>query len=158
MRKRSTPVGKRRYAPTLKPKSGWPELTALIDVMFLALMFFALSGSFVRISGISVELPRVQAPDVADVERFVVTVSPPETPGKPCQVYFQDKLMSVELLQQHFSRLRDTSARASIIIFADRRVPFDAVSRIMAYAEAAKISSFIALAPPNAKQDTRFEQ
>ena len=151
-------IGQRRYAPSLKPKTGWPELTALIDVLFLILLFFALSGSFVRISGIGVELPRIQAPSVADVERLVVTVSPPEAPGKPCQVYFQDKLMSVEMLQQHFFKLNDTSNRASIIICADRRVPFETVARIMAFAEAAKISSFIALAPPDVKRETRFEQ
>ena len=158
MRKRDISIGKRRYASTLKPKSGWPELTALIDVLFLSLLFFALSGSFVRISGIGVELPRIPAPDVADVERLVVTVSPPEAPGKPCQVYFQDKLMSIDMLKQHFFKLRDTSPRASIIICADRRVPFDMVARIMAFAESAKVSSFIALAPPDTKQDTRFEQ
>ena len=62
--------GSRRYAPKLKPKTGWPELTALIDVLFLSLLFFALSGSFVRVSGIGVELPRMEAPNVADVERF----------------------------------------------------------------------------------------
>ena len=31
-------IGRRRYAPTLKPKRGWPELTALIDVLFLVLL------------------------------------------------------------------------------------------------------------------------
>ena len=150
--------GTRRYAPKLKPKTGWPELTALIDVLFLSLLFFALSGSFVRISGISVELPRMTAPNVADVERLVVTVSPPDMPGKPCQVYFQDRLMTLDMLQQQFFKLNDTSKQASIIICADRRVPFETVSRIMAFAESAKLSSFIALAPPDAKRETRFEQ
>ena len=75
--------GSRRYAPKLKPKTGWPEVTALIDVLFIMLLFFALSGSFVRISGIRVDLPRYTAPNKADVERLVVTVSPPEVPGKP---------------------------------------------------------------------------
>ena len=151
-------IGKRRYAPSLKPKSGWPELTALIDVLFLSLLFFALSSSFVRVSGIGVELPRVPAPDVADVEKFVVTVAAPESPGKPCPVYFQDKLMTIDMLKIRFFRLNEKSPRASIIICADRRVPFDTVSRIMAIAESAKISSFIALAPPDAKRETRFEQ
>lgn len=151
-------IGKRRYAPTLKPKSGWPELTALIDVLFLVLLFFALSGSFVRISGIKVELPRTQAPTVATVERLVVTVSPPESPGKPCQVYFQDKRMTIDALKQQFFKLKDTSKEANIVICADRRVPFETVSQIMAFAESAQISSFIALAPPDVRRETRFEQ
>ena len=158
MIRRENKIGRRRYAPSLKPKSGWPELTALIDVLFLILLFFALSGSFVRISGIGVELPRIQAPSVANVERLVVTVSPPDAPGKPCQIFFQDKLVPLEMLRQNFFKLNDSSGRSSIIICADRRVPFDTVARIMASAEEAKISSFIALAPPNVKRETRFEQ
>jgi len=150
--------GRRRYAPTLKPKAGWPELTALIDVLFLILLFFALSGSFVRVSGIGVELPRIQAPNIADVERLVVTVSPPDAHGKTCQIFFQDKLVTLEMLRQNFFRLNDSSGRPSIIICADRRVPFETVARIMASAEEAKIPSFIALAPPDAKRETRFEQ
>ena len=150
--------GRRRYAPTLKPKSGWPELTALIDVLFLILLFFALSGSFVRVSGIGVELPRIQAPNIADVERLVVTVSPPEAPGRPCQIFFQDKRVPLDMLRQNFFRLNDSSGRPSIIICADRRVPFETVTRVMAAAEEANISSFIALAPPDAKRETRFEQ
>ena len=150
-------ITRRRYVTRLKPKTGWPELTALIDVLFLVLLFFALSSSFIRISGIGVELPKVQAPNVADVERFVVTVTAPDAPDKPCLVYFQDKLMSIDMLKQHFFKLNDNSAKASIIICADRRVPFDVVSQIMAFAESAKISSFIALAPPDVKKETRFE-
>lgn len=157
-RKDKMQFGTRRYMPHLKPKTGWPELTALIDVLFLALLFFALSSSFVRISGISVELPRIQAPNVADVERLVVTVTPSDDPKQSCQVYFQDKIMSFDMLQQEFFKLTDTSSKASIIISADRRVPFDTVARIMAFAESAKISSFIAVAPPDAKRETRFEQ
>lgn len=151
-------ISQRRYAPTLKPKSGWPELTALIDVFFLVLLFFALSSSFVRISGIRVELPRIPAPSVATVERLVVTVTPPERPGKECQVYFQDKLMTLDLLKQQFFKLKDTARDANIVICADRRVPFETVSRIMAFAESAKISCFVALVPPDAKRETRFEQ
>ena len=66
--------------------------------------------------------------------------------------------MTVDMLKQQFFKLNDTSKQASIIICADRRVPFETVARIMAFAESAKISSFIALAPPDVKRETRFEQ
>ena len=150
--------GSRRYAPKLKPKTGWPELTALIDVLFIMLLFFALSGSFVRISGIRVDLPRYTAPNKADVERLVVTVSPPEVPGKPCQVYFQDKLVTMDMLKQEFLKLNDSSKRTSIVVYADRSVPFDTVSQVMALAGSAGISGFIALGTPDVKRETRFEQ
>ena len=67
-------IGDRRYKPRLRPKSGWPELTALIDVMFLVMLFLFLSSSFVRVSGIRVNPPRVRPSSVADLEKFVETL------------------------------------------------------------------------------------
>ena len=151
-------IGERRYQPTLKPKTGWPELTALIDVLFLTLLFFALSNSFVRVSGIGVELPRTAAPEVADIGRFVVTVVPSPTPDKSCLVYFQDRQVTLPILKERLFKLTDGSSKQSIIICADKRVPFDVVSQIMAMAGTAKLSSFIVLTPPETKQETRFEQ
>ena len=55
----SPSIGARRYKPGLKPKSGWPELTALIDVLFLVLLFLFLSSSFVRVTGIRVNPPQI---------------------------------------------------------------------------------------------------
>ena len=71
----SPSIGARRYKPGLKPKSGWPELTALIDVLFLVLLFLFLSSSFVRVTGIRVNPPRVRPSSFADLERFVVTIT-----------------------------------------------------------------------------------
>ena len=76
-----TDIGRRRYCTRLKPLSGWPGVTALVDIFFLALIFFFLSGSFVRVSGISVELPRVRPSNIADMEKFVVTITPPAAPA-----------------------------------------------------------------------------
>ena len=52
--------GERRYRPRLKCFGGWPELTALVDILFLALLFFVLASSFVQVSGVRVSLPQEQ--------------------------------------------------------------------------------------------------
>lgn len=141
-------IQRRRYRSRLKPFSSWPEMTAMLDVLFLALLFFALTGSFIRIPGIGVELPRLAAPEVAELERFAVSITPPPQDGMSCQFYFKDKLVTLEELKHEFFRISANSARRSIVICADRRVPFDTVTQVMAVAESAKLPSFIAVMPP----------
>ncbi len=150
-------IGRRRYQTRLKPHHGWPPLIALIDILFLMLLFFAISRSFVRVSGISVKLPRLRAPNVAALERFIISITPPAEAGQKCVVYYQDKPVKIEALLQHLSKLRDTNRQSSVIIRADQRVPFEVVAEVMAIAEAAELSSFIAVTPPDENPETRFE-
>ncbi len=153
-----TDIGRRRYRTRLKPLSGWPEVIALVDIFFLALIFFFLSGSFVRVSGISVELPRVRPSNIADMEKFVVTITPPASAGGECLLYFNDQPVTPELLKQRFGEVRGRSQTASVIIRADQRVSFETVAEVMAMAEAAKLSSFLAVMPPSERQETVFGQ
>lgn len=149
---------RRRYKSRLKPFCKWPEMTAALDVFFLALLFFALTSSFIRIPGIGVELPRLAAPEVAEVERFIVSITPPPQPEMSCQFYFKDKLVTFEELKHEFSRIPENSLRRSIVICADRRVPFDTVSQVMAAAESANLPSFIAVMPPASRSEVIIEK
>ena len=156
---------RRRYRTRLKPFHRWPELTALLDVLFLALLFFALSSSFIRIPGMAVELPRLKAPDVANLQRFVVSIAPPNEHGKPCAFYFKDREMTLEELKQEFFRTREDIERVknelvrpSVVICADQRVPFDTVAQVMAIAEAAALPTFIAVMPQEMRREVVIEK
>ena len=149
---------RRRYRTRLKPFCNWPDLTSVVDVLFLALLFFALTSSFIRIPGISVELPRLEAPGVAELERFVVSIAPPPQEGQPCRFYFKDKLVTLEELKHEFFRVSENFERRSIVICSDRRVPFDIVTQVMAAAESAKLPSFIAVMPPDDHRQVIIEK
>ncbi|UKI33820.1 MAG: hypothetical protein L6W00_10595 [Lentisphaeria bacterium] len=103
-----TDIGRRRYRTRLKPLSGWPEVIALVDIFFLALIFFFLSGSFVRVSGISVELPRVRPSNIADMEKFVVTITPPRVGGRRMPALLQRPAGHAGAAQTAFRRSAGT--------------------------------------------------
>ncbi|MBO5990419.1 MAG: biopolymer transporter ExbD [Lentisphaeria bacterium] len=151
-------VKRRRYRTRLKYFKRWPELTALLDVLCLLLLFFALAGSFIRIPGIGVELPRIAAPEVAELERFVVSVTPPAKEGAECQFYFKDKVVTFDELKHEFSTIKDKSVKRTVIICADSKVPFDTVAQVLAAAEAAELSSFIAVMPPEIRGGVVIEK
>lgn len=151
-------VKRRRYRTRLKYFSKWPELTALIDVLFITLLFFSLTCSFIRIPGVGVELPRLAAPEVVELERFVVSITPPSRNDGSCKFYFKDQEMTLDGLKQAFHDIPEGSSKRSIVICADRRVPFDTVAQVMATAEAAKLPSFIAVMPPEMRNDVVIEK
>jgi len=94
---------------------------------------------------------------MAALERHVVTITPPDKQNVTGQIYFRDRLVDHDGLRQELSRLHDRSKRVSVIIRADKSVPFSQVAAVMAIAEASRISSFIAVAPPTAGDVTGFE-
>ena len=150
--------GERRYRTRLKYRNGWPELTALVDILFLSMLFFVPASLFVKVSGVSVSLPRVRAQNTAALARFVITLTPPNPGGgQRGNIYFRDKLVDVNRLREELSILHDNAPRASVIIRADRNVPFEMVAEVMAIAESAQLPSFIAVAPPDRSQSDTYE-
>ena len=149
-------IGDRRYEPRLRPKSGWPELTALIDVMFLVMLFLFLSSSFVRVSGIRVNPPRVRPSSVADLEKFVVTIARNSEGGR--LLYFNDRPVTLESLKQQFNEVHGRSRNATIIILADQGVTLEQSAEVMALAEAAELASFLVTSAPDTRPETVFGQ
>ena len=147
--------GSRRYRTKLKKYSGFPDATALLDIFFLVLLFVVLASSFVRVSGVSVSLPRVSSHKEERLERrMVVSLTPAEKNGE-VKVYFRDKL--VNNLEAELSAVHDKSTRTVIIIRADRAVPFQKVAEVMTIAAKAKLRSFIAVMPDEDKALAQFE-
>ncbi len=146
--------GLRRYRSRLRTFSGLPDLTALIDVLFLALIFFMLSSSFVQLSGIRVELPEVENPSSADIEKFVLSIT--VDPQKNCRMYFNDQPVNWEELKEKLAEVSQFSRTATIVLRASRDTPHEVTTRVWALAEKARLSVFVVVAPARSKPETSF--
>lgn len=58
----------------LKIIKGRPDMIPFLGVLFLLLIFFTLSSSFVKISGIEINLPETASINDSTVEKLVITV------------------------------------------------------------------------------------
>ena len=143
------------FKPRLKPLSGRPDLSPMLAVLFLLLIFFMLSSSFVQVSGIKVDLPEIGTKGTLGVEKFVITVTMTESGS---EIYFNEKVVSWETLKQELANVSNYSTSATVILRADQKTPFGTISKIMSIAEKANLSVFIATVPPKKKQETTFEQ
>lgn len=132
-----------------------PDMTPLIGLFFLLLLFFMLGSSFVQVSGLKVELPEVGAPSVIGVEKYVVTVA--NTAGG-VEISFNDRLVNMDSLRQELVMVSTYSRMGTVVVAADKNVPFDVIAKIISTAERARLTVVLLTLPQREQRETMFEQ
>lgn len=155
--KNNISITHRRYTTKLKKRTGWPELIGLVDIFFICMLCFVFSTSFVRISGISVNLPQIKAPNIADVNKYVISVTSSDKSNE-YTIYFRDIKLDLKTLEEKLFELHTQAGNTtSVILRADKNVPYEFLSKIMSLTEAAKVSCFLAVMPSNDQEATLFD-
>ena len=88
----------------------------------------------------------------------IVTITPPDPEHPQGTIYYRDRQVDHEELRRRLSEVHDRSKQASVVIRADRRVPFSEVASVMAIAETAQLPSFIAVLSPGDRRSASFEK
>ena len=101
------------------------NVVPLVNVLFLVLIFFALSSRFVLQPGLAVSLPSSQFALAPQKNAHIVSVTSAPTAG----VYYRGEKINVADFGARLAAGR-TQDR-SLIIKADRHTPFDLVVQIM---------------------------
>ncbi len=152
--KKDRRLGARRYRSRLVPLSGRPDFTPLVDIMFLMLVFFLLSSSFVQISGIKVDLPQAGTTTTTDIEKFIISAAWQE--DGPALLYFNDSPVDIESLKEKLAEISGLSKTATVVLRVDNRIPFSTVAQLMTLAEKADLATFIAVLPQENAPDAVF--
>lgn len=145
----------RKYRSKLKILTGRPDLTPLIDVLFLSLIFFMLSSSFIKMYGIKVEIPKVGPTRYASVEKHIISVINSHDKNF---IYFRDEELELNTLAEKLAGLAAENPGVTVVINADGKVPFELVANIMAMAERAGLASFIAVSGETSTREAIFEK
>ncbi|MCQ2377655.1 MAG: biopolymer transporter ExbD [Victivallaceae bacterium] len=149
--------GGRRYRIRRVPRQGWPHATALIDIFFLGMLFLTISSKTTRLSGIRIDLPREKKATVTQIERYVISLA--ATPGEEkVRIYFQDHPVDSRKLAEALSQLKSLSRNATVIIRADRAIPYEKVLDVINLSQSAGVASFLAVDPREERSETRFDQ
>ena len=96
------------------------DIAPLIDCVFLLLIFFMLTSSFVVVSGVNVKLPKVLAPEEIDARSLTVVISSEDI------IYLEGKPLTVKEVEDFIKEEKF----ASIFIKADRDASLGVVVKI----------------------------
>ena len=122
-----------RRVPAWKRRPVGFNMTPMIDVVFLLIIFFMVVSKFASAEHVPMELPqpeRSQARQVKLRDRVIINCQAAETPAGP-QVLYRVGPNPPEVLEQISSRLARAQAAARaegreliVVLRADRRLPF----------------------------------
>ena len=113
----------------------------LVNVLFLMLILFAMSRTFVLQPGISVSLPSSPFTLQPQLSPQIVSIVPEPVPT----IFFRDRKMDVEELAKYLGQNR--GRESTLIIRADRATPYDLLMRVMNNGLAAGYNVVLATTP-----------
>lgn len=111
------------------------DLTPLVDVIFLLLIFFMVSTAFIDFTRrLDIQLPEAKAAQVVEkVKSFVIEM------GVDKKIHLNGILVTMESLEAKIKSAMKTAARGSAIIKADKRLPYGNVVKVLGIVKDAKI-------------------
>ncbi len=101
------------------------NITSLIDVLFLLLIFFMVSSTFLEQPGIKLELPHAQSATVVEQKDFTLFVD------KEGKMYLNDDEVSLRNLKEIIKKRLPEMKEGALILKADQNVKHGVVVRIM---------------------------
>jgi biopolymer transport protein ExbD len=109
------------------------DLTPMIDVVFLLLIFFMISTTFVETSGLSIKLPEAST-TIADQEPKEVKVYL----SKEGVITVGKQVMTVAALQAHLKTFGKESSQMTFLLYADKEALHGKVVELMDSAKKAE--------------------
>ncbi|MCK9555578.1 biopolymer transporter ExbD [bacterium] len=114
-----------KFKRTTDLEKGKLDITPLIDVVFLLIIFFMLSSTFILQPGIKVNLPDSKVSDAQPEENIIVTITSEKT------ILLNDEKVDEESLAIKLRPIAKRTPERIVIIKADERVNHGLVVKIM---------------------------
>ena len=120
------------------------NITPLIDVLFLLLIFFIVSSTFLEQPAVTVELPSAYTSQPEKVRQYVITVT------KSGDIFINDIAYPLAELKSHLRDIAQEKDEKTIILKADSSAPYGIIIDVIDTARQCGLTKIIALTEPNA--------
>ncbi|MEJ2054363.1 MAG: biopolymer transporter ExbD [Calditrichaceae bacterium] len=101
------------------------NLTSLIDVLFILIIFFTVSSTFLEQPGIELKLPEAKSSEGHTAQKIIIYVD------KNKNIFLNDNIVSINNLITEMKKLSNFSTDKSIVLKADTNVTHGMVIEIM---------------------------
>ena len=101
------------------------NLTSLIDVLFILIIFFAVSSTFLEQPGIELKLPEAESSESYTTQKVILYID------KNNNLFLNDQLITVNTMIDEIKKLGEISMENSIVLKADKQVEHGQIIEIM---------------------------
>jgi biopolymer transport protein ExbD len=109
------------------------DMTPMLDVVFIMLIFFIVTASFVKEAGIDVNRPEAATAVKKDRANILVAIS------EKGEIWINKRKVDVRAVQANIERLYAENPQGTVVIQADRKATTDVLIKVMDAARAAGI-------------------
>ena len=127
-------------------EKGKLDITPLIDVIFLLLLFFMLSSSFILQPGIKVNLPESKVSEAQSEDNIIVTITSER------KILLNDENITEETLGIRLRPIAKRTPDKIVIIKADDRVNHGLVVKVMGEIKSAGINRLAIATKPKKRE------
>lgn len=118
------------------------NITPLIDVLFILIIFFTISSTFLEQPGIKLELPTAKTSETQKTEKAVLYINDDAT------LFFMNEPVTLENLPERLQEAMTTNIDKSLIISADKKVQHGLVVKVMDIARANGVAKLVISTEP----------
>ena len=107
------------------------DLTPMLDVVFIMLIFFIVTASFVKESGIDVNRPEAATAVKKERASILVAIS------DKGEIWINKRQVDVRAVQANIERLKAENPQGSVVIQADKKATTETLIKVMDASRAA---------------------
>lgn len=107
------------------------DMTPMLDVVFIMLIFFIVTASFVKEAGIDVNRPEAATAVKKDRANILVAIS------ATGEVWINKRKVDIRAVQANIERLKAENPQGSVVIQADKKATTDILIKVMDASRAA---------------------
>ena len=107
------------------------DMTPMLDVVFIMLIFFIVTASLVKESGIDVNRP--DAPTAVKKERANILIAISDTG----EIWIDKRRIDIRAVQANVERLKAENPQGSVVIQADKKADVETLIKVMDASRAA---------------------
>jgi biopolymer transport protein ExbD len=101
------------------------DMTPMLDVVFIMLIFFIVTASFVKESGIDVNRPEAATAVKKDRANILVAIS------DKGEIWINKRRIDVRAVQANIERLKAENPQGSVVIQADKKANVETLIKVM---------------------------
>ncbi len=111
------------------------NLTPMLDVVFIMLIFFIVTASFIKEAGIDVNRPEASTRVLMPEANIFIAISPGD------EIWIDKKLTDPRFVRAEIERLHAENPKGAIVIQADEESTNEALNIVMEAAKGAGVSN-----------------
>jgi biopolymer transport protein ExbD len=123
-----------------KSRNAEINMAPLIDMVFILLIFFLVTTSFVRESGVEVKRPIASTAEKQEKTTLIVAVT------EEGMIYIDEKLIDIRSVRSTMERFKVENPKGNVVITADKNSLFGVSIEVLDEVRAAGISNVVVAA------------